>query len=216
MQQVKFLVCAIFLITFFANGGMGTFSSNGPAPRPAAAPATPPVAAMQTEPGKPQPLYSPAPSRPPAQRPTAFETRARNDELAWIHSDDPQLAEARRMGQRTLDGFLAVYADKPPGSRAFSVKIPVRDGDKVEWFWVKNFTYRGDVFTGQIDNTPRFVENVRQGQVVSFRRQDIADWMYATEGRIHGNFSACVMLAKETAEERAAFMSKFGLTCGRG
>ncbi|WP_375463558.1 DUF2314 domain-containing protein [uncultured Methylobacterium sp.] len=63
-------------------------------------------------------------------------------------------------------------------------------------------------------NTPRFVGNVRKGQRVDFARADIVDWMYVQDGRLKGNFTACVLLAKETdTRARDAFLRKLGMDC---
>ena len=120
---------------------------------------------------------------------------------------------AREKGRATLGRFLAVKENPPPDARAFAVKIAVHDGGKVEWFWISKFSRDGERFRGAIDNTPRFVGNVRQNEIVSFSRTDIADWMYVQDGRMKGNFTACALLEKEEAKAREEFMRKFGMEC---
>ncbi|MET0528775.1 MAG: DUF2314 domain-containing protein [Microvirga sp.] len=144
---------------------------------------------------------------------SSLETKARKDLTVSVVKGDPSMLAAREKGRATLDHFLSVNENRPPNSRAYSVKIPVEDGGKVEWFWISNFGRDGDRFWGHIDNTPRVVANVRQGQRIDFQRADIADWTYVRDGRIKGNFTACAMMAKESEEARKEFARKFRMDC---
>ncbi len=67
----------------------------------------------------------------------------------------------------------------------------------VEWFWVNNFVRDGDQFRGAINNVPRSVRTVREGQDVRFTRSDIVDWMYMHDGRLKGGFTSCALLNKD-------------------
>jgi uncharacterized protein YegJ (DUF2314 family) len=147
-----------------------------------------------------------------AQNPV--EAKARRDEAFVVRTGDAEMEAARQKGRATLDRFLAVRENPPANARAFSLKVPVRDGDKVEWFWVGRFSNDGGRFRGIIDNTPRSVSTVRQGQEISFARDEIADWMYVQDGKVRGNFTACALLAKEPdVKARTEFIRKFGLEC---
>lgn len=142
-----------------------------------------------------------------------IEVKARRDEAFILRTGDTALAAAYEKGRATLDGFLAVNEARPANSRAFSVKIPVRDAGKVEWFWISQFKRDGDRFRGILDNTPRIVTTVRQDQEVGFQRSDIVDWTYVQDDKIKGNFTACALLAKEEPKARDEFARKFGLDC---
>ena len=93
------------------------------------------------------------------------------------------------------------------------MKIPLRDGDTVEWFWIADFRNDGDVFSGRINNTPRLVTNFRNGETVRFARKDIVDWMYVVDGKMKGNFTACAIAAKQPEAEREKFLRTFNMTC---
>ena len=53
--------------------------------------------------------------------------------------------------------------------------LAVRDGEKVEWFWIAQFSHAGDQFEGRINNTPRLVRTVSEGQAIRFERKEIVD-----------------------------------------
>ncbi|MBX3503071.1 MAG: DUF2314 domain-containing protein [Alphaproteobacteria bacterium] len=121
----------------------------------------------------------------------------------------------------TLDDFLALLDRPPPNTDVYAVMLRIVDpaNNKVEFFWVGDLNRDGDGFSGRIDNTPRSVTNVRQGQVVRFSRAEIYDWMYVDYGFTNvkrgmvGNFTLCALLAREKPQEAAAVKRETGLVC---
>jgi len=78
-----------------------------------------------------------------------------------------------RKAQSTLADFLKVAAAPKPGTLGFSLKVAVREGERVEYFWITPFTNNGSQFSGEINNTPRVVHSVKLGQPITFAQSDI-------------------------------------------
>lgn len=152
------------------------------------------------------------PQRLPAQ---TITERAEQDRAEMVAPQDPAMLRAFDKARATLDGFLALLASKDPRVNHPSLKVKITDGDAVEFFWVTNFTHRGDRFTGRISNAPALVHTVRFGQKIEFPRADIHDWTYrdGATGRIVGNFTACALLTHESAEDAAEFLRQYPMTC---
>ena len=141
--------------------------------------------------------------------------RSRRDEVFDMRSSEPAMARAFARARATLDEFLRI-AESPPAHLAyFSVKLGVREGENTEFFWIQPFDWEGEAFRGRISNHPRLVGNVSLGQVVEFRKAEIVDWTYHDQRtrRMHGNFTACALLTKETPEDAARFRAHYGLQC---
>jgi uncharacterized protein YegJ (DUF2314 family) len=149
----------------------------------------------------------------PAPAQTVLQ-RAERDELFLVPNEDPQMAAAMRKARATLKDFLALA--KKPGEKmeGFAVKVAVHDKGRGEYFWILPFEQKGDRFTGAINNTPRSVRNVTNGQTISFSESEIADWMYMDNGQMKGNYTACALLAREPKAQAEAFKKRFGLDCG--
>ena len=147
-------------------------------------------------------------------QPGNLTARAAKDETVMVRKEDPDMNAARGKARATLDSFLAANASPAPGSRAYSIKVKVSDGEAVEHFWVKKFRRDGDGFAGAIDNAPEIVHTVRLGQEIRFARSEISDWMYIDNGKMKGNFTACALLMRETPAEREKFRKAYGLECG--
>ena len=147
--------------------------------------------------------------------------RARRDEIVSVPTGDAAMEAAFAKARATLDGFLALLDKPPPNTDVYTVKLRIVDpGNKaVEFFWVGDLDRTGDVFSGRIDNTPRSVTNVREGQVVRFTRAEIYDWMYVdynfinAKRRMVGNFTLCALLTREKPEEADAVKRETGLVC---
>jgi uncharacterized protein YegJ (DUF2314 family) len=151
---------------------------------------------------------------------TALE-RARRDETVSVPAGDDAMEAAFAKARATLDGFLTLLDKPPPNTGVYTVKLRIVDpgNREVEFFWVRDLQRDGDGFSGRIDNTPRSVTTVRQGQVMRFTRAEIYDWMYAdanfTNARrsIVGNFTLCALLTHEKPDEAAAMKRETGLVC---
>ncbi|ABD06655.1 conserved hypothetical protein [Rhodopseudomonas palustris HaA2] len=139
--------------------------------------------------------------------------KAARDEIARVKSGDPEMAAAIAKARAGLDGFLA-RADHPAGNqRDFAVKVKVPLGANAEYLWLRPFVRDGDGFIGRVVNTPRNIAKLKYGDRLAFERKDIADWSYKQDDRVIGNFTACVLIAREPANQRAAFRDQYGIDC---
>src|ERR1700753_312097 len=127
--------------------------------------------------------------------------------MPMVPKSDPAMLAAFAHAAASLDGFLAVYRNPPPGAQRFAVKIGLIDTTKspgyalvrpgasppgqVEWFWTYGLTIEKDGFAAPLGNDPDELRNVKRGQVIRFAREHIGDWMYFQDGKIVGNATAC-------------------------
>jgi uncharacterized protein YegJ (DUF2314 family) len=141
--------------------------------------------------------------------------RAGNDETVSVADDDPAMRRAFTRARATLDDFLSKLKSPPAGSGGFAVKVGIRSGQDVEYLWIGQLSVEGERFRGRIDNAPRTVKEVTAGEIFTFTRADIVDWLYIDRPRrrMHGNFTACALLTRESPNEAAALKKRLGLSC---
>jgi uncharacterized protein YegJ (DUF2314 family) len=141
--------------------------------------------------------------------------RAKADELVFMRDEEPAMQRAFEKARAPLEDFLQKAKSPPAGTTSYSLKVGIRQGEDVEYFWVGNFTQTESGFSGTINNEPRMVKSVKFGQQYAFPREHIVDWTYIdrTERRMVGNFTVCALLTKESAAEAAATKKRFGLRC---
>jgi len=139
--------------------------------------------------------------------------KAKRDEVALVPRDDPEMAEAMRKARDALPGFLALARAPRSSMSGFAVKVAVRGpGTDNEYFWIASFKEQDGRFTGRINNTPRMVRSVKAGQTFAFTEDEIVDWLYLDNGKMKGNYTACVLLKREPGQAEA-FKKQFGLEC---
>lgn len=129
------------------------------------------------------------------------------DKIFVMPPDDPVMIAAIARARATLDQFLWL-ADHPPARAShFSVDVRISDGAKIEHFWVMPFTRLADHFVGLIAYEPKYVFTVKAHQSHEFRKQDIDDWLYSMNGKIHGGQTIRALLPQMTPETAAHFRS---------
>lgn len=140
---------------------------------------------------------------------------AQTDGVTFVSDDDPTMLAAFTKARAGLDGFLALAATPPPQTESFAIKVAVSDRGRKEYFWIDPFVQHGNSFSGRISNTPQVIANVIEGQEIQFRKSDIVDWTYTDSQRrkMHGNFTACALLAHQSKKDAANFMAEYGLDC---
>jgi uncharacterized protein YegJ (DUF2314 family) len=142
-----------------------------------------------------------------------FVERAQRDEISRVAKEDPDMAAAFRKARETLPEFLALARAPKPSIDHFAVKVGIPAGDTTEYFWISPFEPRDGKYTGRINNTPRLAKTVQFGQIIEFSEGEIVDWLYNEDGKMRGNFTACVLLKREPPAQREAAKKEFGLSC---
>ena len=117
--------------------------------------------------------------------------------------------------KETIDSFLHLVESGDPSVDAPSVKVKIEDNGAVEYFWITDFSITASGLSGSVNNDPDSVHSVKLGQVITFPKSQIYDWMYldtATK-RTVGNFTACALLTHESPKDAAEFKTTYHLDC---
>jgi len=122
-----------------------------------------------------------------------------DDPVIMVDKDDAAMKAAFAKARSETDAFIAIMQSGAPSS--CSIKVGITDHDQVEYFWLDNLTYAGGVFSGTIDNDPELVKNVKMGQKVSVKKEEIFDWLYMKDGKMYGNYTVRVLLPKMSKED---------------
>jgi uncharacterized protein YegJ (DUF2314 family) len=151
----------------------------------------------------------------PCAQAQGITEKAKKDEIIHMPSEEPAMAAAFRKAQASLDGFLDIAKSPPADLKSIALKVRITEGGNSEYFWITPFRVEDDGFSGTLNNEPRVVRSVKNGQQLKFKRSDVVDWMYfdAGKGQMHGNFTACALLTRESAQERERFKRAYGLNC---
>lgn len=126
------------------------------------------------------------------------------DPTTPVAEDDKLMNKAIAEAKHTVDEFIEVLRNPSEDQWGFAVKVPITDGEQVEHFWLNDVIFTDGVFTGTINNDPRFVRNVKFGQKYSVNKSDISDWLYMEGTRMMGNKTLRALfphMSKQEVEE---------------
>lgn len=145
-----------------------------------------------------------------------------------ISGDDPEIYQANLEAQKTFKYFWReMHWEKRriiPGLSMAAVKFPFSDGDAapadsnepaVEHMWVMDVDFDGTTITGTLNNAPRWLKTVHEGDSVALPIGLLEDWMYVVGDRVYGGHTVSVtrkrMSPRELKEHDSAWGLDFGL-----
>ena len=110
--------------------------------------------------------------------------------------DDPEMAAAVRKAKATLDDFIGEL--KKPGKRQFYIKTsyPTKSGN-LEFIWIESVSSASGKFRGIIGNEPLDIANLKLGDSVDVKREDVSDWMIMDGDKMLGGYTAKLLLERE-------------------
>lgn len=124
-----------------------------------------------------------------------------------VAADDAELNGAIDRARAEVSTFLARLEKPRPGDSDFAFKAPVRDGDRVEHFWLGNVRHESGHLVGTIANDPELVRTVKLGDHRRVPVNEISDWMFVSDGRLVGGYTTRVMLRRLGEDERKATLA---------
>ncbi|MBN2342601.1 MAG: DUF2314 domain-containing protein [Deltaproteobacteria bacterium] len=119
-------------------------------------------------------------------------TAEKNDDtstMVEVEQDDAEMAQAIQTARKTVDVFLSRFQHPRKGDTHFSVKMKLTYQTESEHVWLTDIVYENGVFVGKIANDPEVVTHVRFGETVQVAREDISDWMWLANGKMHGGYT---------------------------
>lgn len=123
------------------------------------------------------------------------------DDPAYTDYEHDEMEAAMAKARDSVDEFLKVL-NSGEGTN-FAVKAPITDENGTEHFWLTDLTFENGEFKGRINNKPGIVENVTNGQQWSLQKDEISDWLYFRNEKMHGNYTLRPLLKSMPADEAA-------------
>jgi uncharacterized protein YegJ (DUF2314 family) len=127
--------------------------------------------------------------------------RLKSDRVTMVEDGDAEMSAAVAKARGTLPQFWQVFDQRPPGTRAFCLKVRISDKNGTEFFWASNIERRDGKMFGTIDNDPNIVACVKNGEQIVIPEADIADWLYMRNGKMVGNYTVRALFKKMSPEE---------------
>ena len=118
-----------------------------------------------------------------------------------VADDDIEMKAAFAKARATLPKFWNSFEHPINGEQDFSLKKEIVDRNGSEYFWFTDIRRSNKKIFGLIGNEPERVKNVKYGQEIEIKEQEISDWTYMKKGKMYGNYTLRVLFKQMSTEE---------------
>jgi uncharacterized protein YegJ (DUF2314 family) len=120
-----------------------------------------------------------------------------------VAETDREMNAAMQQARDKVAVFVARLEKAQTTDRNFSVKIPLREGEQVEHFWLVDVRHDKGVFRGTLGNDPELIHGHKYGEPVSVPIKEISDWMFVDHDSLVGGFTIRVLRNRMNPADRA-------------
>ncbi|CAN5892453.1 hypothetical protein BH11VER1_BH11VER1_01130 [soil metagenome] len=106
----------------------------------------------------------------------AFGDFSSVSDIVSISDDDPLLKAAEAEARKGWPEFMKAFREK--SGTEFVVKGRIVEGDNAEYMWLSVTSIDGEKVHGMLDNKPAIVSNLKMGQDLHIKVEDMDDWLY--------------------------------------
>jgi uncharacterized protein YegJ (DUF2314 family) len=101
---------------------------------------------------------------------------------------EEELQKAADEAQQRLPEFVSALERRKKGV-TYGVKAKFTEGDAIEWMWVNVDRVTDDGFEGRLDNDPGELKNVKAGDRITVKADEVVDWAITDDNGMRGGFS---------------------------
>ncbi|HAV3555315.1 DUF2314 domain-containing protein [Acinetobacter baumannii] len=84
----------------------------------------------------------------------------------------------------------------------------------IEYMWIDQVDFDGSTITGILLNEPYIIDNVQAGETVRLQFESIVDWMFLSNGTVHGAFTIQEYRKTLNASGRKEYDKAWGIDFG--
>ena len=132
-------------------------------------------------------------------------------EIYGVTDTDAEMNEAMKTANQTLEKFNEALISGNPSFESFALKTRFNTPNGGEHIWVSNILLKGSQYFGIIDNLPESTTDVKLGDTIQIKNDNISDWMYIDNRKLRGAYTVRVLRNRMTETERKQFDVDNGL-----
>lgn len=134
------------------------------------------------------------------------------DPVVAFATDDPEMTAAIEAARTTLDNVLERKATGGIPAEALSLKVAIpKTGGGSERIYVNGIVQIDEAtFEGLLANEPDALPDLKIGDRYRFTHDQIVDWLFVVNGKMHGSYTLRVMLPqlpKDQADQFRAMLA---------
>lgn len=135
---------------------------------------------------------------------------AQESNVVLAPEGDLEMAVAKQKARACLPAFWSAIRARGSHDQAFNVKIPLTRADgRVEYVWAVEPKCSAKAHCRARLNNEASGAGRKIGETITFKEQDIVDWMFLRDGKIIGNETLRVLLKRMPREEAEELRQAF-------
>ncbi len=125
--------------------------------------------------------------------------------------DDDLMVRAIANAKLTHMQFVKALGEKSTSDSSFAIKKPYPTPEEgFEHIWISDVSWDGSAFSGTINNEPVDTTEVKFGERVQVKPDELSDWMFVRDGVLVGGYTLRVMYSDLEDAEKQAFEQQVG------
>lgn len=137
----------------------------------------------------------------------------RRGEIRQVAGDtadlDARMESAMDEASTHLEEFDAVLRKPAASQKDFAVKFFAEQGEDAEYLWANEIRFDGKQYAGKVANEPGYVKNLKMGQAITLKPEDVQDWMYVDNGKLKGGYTIRAQRELLKGDDRKKFDEQF-------
>jgi len=118
------------------------------------------------------------------------------DPVVSIDDSNVEMNKAIETARTTFPQFLKNWKSMPNDGASIKFGLPTNDGS-VEHIWFEPIEISDDTVKATCGNDPVNVDGLKLGDVRTFKRSEITDWMILSGKRCYGGYTVRVLVKME-------------------
>lgn len=127
-----------------------------------------------------------------------------------VQEEDAEMNAAIQMASTTLQQFKNALQSRNTEYYDFNLKSRFESPDGGEHIWISDITLKDDKFYGVVANLPESTTEVSLGDTIQIANENISDWMYVENQKLHGGYTIRLLRSRMTESERKQFDEESG------
>lgn len=132
--------------------------------------------------------------------------------MVYLAADDPGMNAAIANAKATSDQFLSALRHPQPTFHDFSLKKPYKVKGGTEHLWIAQIVEVDAHLEGMVANEPVHTRDVKLGDEVKLRIDEISDWKYVDGKKLVGGYTIRHELGKLGERDKQAILDQAGFT----
>ena len=137
-----------------------------------------------------------------------------NDSVVNVKSEDAEMNLIIEKARQSVNDFLKELNNPNTTGTDFSVKYPfdtdIGSKSSKEHIWLVDIKKNNDKYYGTVSNDPFYIKNMKIGDEVEFRIDEISDWKYVEDGFLVGGKSIVYFYNQMSKTEKKDFEKEAG------